>query len=62
LDDYWRAVWTVDAHRDGKRFVVRADKIRIPNPLRMASAMMRGTPTVLLSLHCRHPVMKLTVP
>ena len=27
LDDYGRKVWTVDAHRDGKRFVVRADKI-----------------------------------
>ena len=26
LDDYGRAVWTVDAHRDEKRFVVRADE------------------------------------
>jgi outer membrane protein assembly factor BamB len=26
LDDYGRTVWTVDAHRDGKRFVVRADE------------------------------------
>jgi hypothetical protein len=26
LDDYGRTVWIVDAHRDGKRFVVRADE------------------------------------
>ena len=26
LDDYGRTVWTVDAHRDGERFVVRADE------------------------------------
>ena len=26
LDDYGRTVWTVDAHRDGKRFVVRGDE------------------------------------
>ena len=26
LDDYGRTVWTVDAHRDGKCFVVRADE------------------------------------
>jgi hypothetical protein len=26
LDDYGRTVWTVDAHRDGNRFVVRADE------------------------------------
>ena len=27
FDDYGRTVWIVDAHRDGKRFVVRADEI-----------------------------------
>jgi hypothetical protein len=26
LEDYGRTVWTVDAHRDGKRFIVRADE------------------------------------
>jgi len=26
LDDYGRTVWIVDAHRDEKRFVVRADE------------------------------------
>jgi hypothetical protein len=26
LDDYGRTVWIIDAHRDGKRFVVRADE------------------------------------
>jgi hypothetical protein len=26
LDDYGRTVWTVDAHREGKRFVVNADE------------------------------------
>ena len=26
LDDYGRTVWIVDAHRDGRRFVVRADE------------------------------------
>ena len=26
LDDYGRTVWIVDAHRDGKRFLVRADE------------------------------------
>jgi hypothetical protein len=26
LDDYRRTVWMVDAHRGGKRFVVRADE------------------------------------
>jgi hypothetical protein len=26
LDNYGRTVWIVDAHRDGKRFVVRADE------------------------------------
>jgi hypothetical protein len=26
LDNYGRTVWTVDAHRDGRRFVVRADE------------------------------------
>jgi len=26
LDDYGRRVWIVDAHGDGKRFVVRADE------------------------------------
>ena len=26
LDAYGRAVWTVDAHRDGKRFILRADE------------------------------------
>jgi hypothetical protein len=26
LDDYRRTVWIVDAHRDGRRFVVRADE------------------------------------
>jgi hypothetical protein len=26
LDDYGRTVWIVDAHRGGKRFVVRADE------------------------------------
>ena len=25
-DDYGRTVWLVDAHRDGRRFVVRADE------------------------------------
>jgi hypothetical protein len=26
VDDYGRTVWIVDAHRDGKCFVVRADE------------------------------------
>ena len=26
LDDYGRTVWIVGAHRDGKRFLVRADE------------------------------------
>jgi hypothetical protein len=26
LDDYGRTVWIVGAHRDGQRFVVRADE------------------------------------
>jgi hypothetical protein len=26
LDNYGRTVWIVDAHREGKRFVVRADE------------------------------------
>ena len=26
LDDDGRTVWIVDAHRDGKRFIVRADE------------------------------------
>ena len=26
LDDYGLTVWTVDAHRGGKRFLVRADE------------------------------------
>ena len=26
LDDYGCTIWIVDAHRDGKRFVVRADE------------------------------------
>ena len=27
LDREWRTIWIVDAHRDGKRFVVSADEI-----------------------------------
>jgi hypothetical protein len=27
LDCNWRTIWIVDAHRDGKRFVVRADEV-----------------------------------
>jgi hypothetical protein len=27
LDSQTRTIWIVDAHRDGKRFVVRADEI-----------------------------------
>ena len=27
LNDYGHIVWTVDAHRDGKRFIVRAEEI-----------------------------------
>ena len=27
IDDYGRTVWIVDAHRDGKRFIVRADEM-----------------------------------
>jgi hypothetical protein len=30
LDDNGRTVWTVDAHCDGKRFVVRADEKLTP--------------------------------
>jgi hypothetical protein len=26
VDSEWRTIWIVDAHRDGKRFVVRADE------------------------------------
>ena len=26
FDDYGRTVWIVDAHRNGKRYVVRADE------------------------------------
>jgi len=26
FDDYGHTIWTVDAHRDGKRFVGRADE------------------------------------
>ena len=28
LDLEGRTIWIVDAHRDGKRFIVRADEIR----------------------------------
>jgi hypothetical protein len=27
LDREWRTIWIVDAHRDGKRFIVHADEI-----------------------------------
>jgi hypothetical protein len=27
IDSHGRTIWIVDAHRDGKRFVVRADEI-----------------------------------
>jgi hypothetical protein len=27
LDSRWRTIWIVDAHRDGKRFVVHADEL-----------------------------------
>ena len=27
LDDHGRTVWIVDAHREGKRFIVRAEEI-----------------------------------
>jgi len=26
VDCRWRTIWIVDAHRDGKRYVVRADE------------------------------------
>jgi hypothetical protein len=26
VDSEWRTIWIADAHRDGKRFVVRADE------------------------------------
>ena len=26
FDNYGRTVWIIDAHRDGKRFIVRADE------------------------------------
>ena len=26
LDREWRTIWIVDAHRDGKRFIVRAEE------------------------------------
>jgi len=26
LDDYGRTLWTIDEHREGKRFLVRADE------------------------------------
>lgn len=26
MDSEWRTIWIVDAHRDGKRFIVRADE------------------------------------
>jgi hypothetical protein len=26
VDSEWRTIWIVDAHRDGKRFVVRGDE------------------------------------
>jgi hypothetical protein len=26
IDSQWRTIWIVDARRDGKRFVVRADE------------------------------------
>jgi hypothetical protein len=26
VDREWRTIWLVDAHRDGKRFVLRADE------------------------------------
>jgi hypothetical protein len=27
IDVEWRTIWIVDAHRDGKRFIVHADEI-----------------------------------
>jgi hypothetical protein len=27
IDSNWRTIWIVDAHRDGKRFIVRADDL-----------------------------------
>jgi hypothetical protein len=26
IDNAWRTIWIVDAHRDAKRFIVRADE------------------------------------
>jgi hypothetical protein len=26
IDSHWRTIWIADAHRDGKRFIVRADE------------------------------------
>jgi hypothetical protein len=26
IDSEWRTIWIVDAHRDGKRFIVHADE------------------------------------
>ena len=45
LDDDGRTVWIVDAHRDGKRFVVRADE-KLTAFLELESATrVRSSPT-----------------
>jgi hypothetical protein len=47
VDREGRTIWIVDAHRDGKRFVVRADEI-----LTAFLELERAICTYLLSEHC----------
>jgi hypothetical protein len=49
LDDYGRTVWTVDAHRDGKRFVVRADE-------KLAAFLDGNYVPILMPLRPRPPI------
>jgi len=40
LDERGRMVWIVDAHRDGKRFIVRADE-KLTGFLKLESAIRK---------------------
>ncbi len=62
LDSNGRTIWIADAHRDGKRFVVRADKIltafleleagiRGFRPVSLRKSWSRTTPVVYQSAH-----------
>jgi hypothetical protein len=48
FDEYGRTVWIVDAHREGKRFVVRADE-KLTAFLELEAAIRAGGKFVLTS-------------